>query len=161
MSHICKNSNQLGRDYLLSGTWRRRFRGWGGGHLGEDLGEDFEEDFEEEGCSSSSSSHWLWVNVLQPRRLSGEKLLLSPSNISPHLHLPPHPPLTYSGTLTHVHCAQPPCALPFCLAESFGALPSALQCVCNPCNPFADMRQGPFLVLFFKPKLQLTTLEPL
>ena len=42
--------------------------------MGEDLGEDFEEDFEEEGCSSSSS-HWLWVNVLQPRRLSGEKLL--------------------------------------------------------------------------------------
>ena len=49
-----------------------RFGGCGGGDL---------EDGEEEGCSS----HWFWVNVLQPPRLSGDSS--SPSNISPHLLL--------------------------------------------------------------------------
>ena len=92
-----------------------RIGGCGGGDL---------EDGEEEGCSS----HWFWVNVLQPPRLSGDSS--SPSNISPHL----------LQTLTIRHGDALTHAQPTVLLRKF---PVSKFSLFNICNLFSDMRQVP------------------
>ena len=120
----------MGRDYLLSETWRmrRRFGGWGGLDL---------EDVEEEGCSAQP----LVLGQRPPPASSSSLLgilLLSFQHLLIFVYLTHH-------THTHTH------ALTESILPLWRKVPCLLSLPFNVCNRITDMRAPSYFYYSLEP----------